>query len=362
MKILYISMLEGYEWQGPTHSTPMQIGSQAELDDVLWVNLRASICESWKEKPYYLEMKNGLKTRFADLPEAFQNPDLVVFEGVYEYPFVQIAREIWARKIPYVLVPRSALTRDAQKKKPLKKWVGNLLFFNKFVRKAAAIQYLTEAERADSARWKTPSFVAPNGILPKEKRKSDWFADGGLSIVYVGRIEKYQKGLDLLIEACASAADDLRGAGATICLRGPDREGSCKALIAEIERRNLGDLIFVRGPVFGEEKEKALLNADLFLMTSRFEGLPMGMIEALAYGLPVAATPGTNMADAIEKADAGWTCDGSVEGIADMLRRAVSDRSVYQAKADAALELSKAYNWNSIAEATRDQYREMVKS
>lgn len=360
MKILYISKLEGYNWQGPTHSVPMQIKHQAELDDVLWINLCPSIHEDWKQLSYYREMKEGLSVKFQDLPKEFQEPDIVVFEGVYEYPFAAIVSEIWKRKIPYVIVPRSALTKDAQKKKAVKKILGNFLFFGKFIRKATAIHYLTQAEQEDSKAWKTNSFVIPNGMLPKERIKTQFFHDGKLIFNYVGRVEKYQKGLDLLMKACARIADELRCANASIHLYGPDREGSFKDLLGEIKQYGLSDILFLHDGVFGEEKENVLLSSDVFLMTSRFEGLPMGLIEALAYGIPAAATKGTNLADEIQTADAGWTSDNTVEGIVDMIRSAISDRLKYTDKSTNALQLSKQYNWTGVAENTHFKYGKLI--
>ena len=121
MKILYVSKLEGNQWQGPTHSVPMQIKSQAKIDDVCWVNLCHSKIDSWKSLPYYHESSRGLKTGLKDIPTSFGHPDLIIFEGIYEYPFSVIAKDAQKNKIPYILVPRSSLTKDAQKKKPLKK-------------------------------------------------------------------------------------------------------------------------------------------------------------------------------------------------------------------------------------------------
>ena len=52
----------------------------------------------------------------------------------------------------------------------------------------------------------------------------------------------------------------------------------------------------------------------------------MGLIEALSYGLPCLVTSGTNMADEIEKADAGWTADVSVEGIVRALKLLLEEK------------------------------------
>ena len=359
MKVLFVSKLEGHKWQGPTHSVPMQIKHQSAVDEVLWVNLCPSIELQWKELPYYMESEKGLKTRLSDLPADFQSPDIVVFEGVYEYPFAGLVYDLWKQKIPYVAVPRSALTADAQKKKPLKKLLGNIAFFNAFMGKAAAIQYLTAAERNDSAKWKTASFIVPNGMLPKERTKQT-FSEEGLIFSYIGRIEQYQKGLDLLIEACAQIPEELRNAHVAIHLYGPDREGSFAQLREELARYSLEDIIFIHDGVFGEEKERVQLESDAFIMTSRFEGLPMGMIEALAYGLPALATAGTNLADEICQSEAGWVSDNSVKGIVQMLRAAIADRDRYPEKSQNALRLSTQYNWQTIAEKTHEEFEKII--
>ena len=99
-----------------------------------------------------------------------------------------------------------------------------------------------------------------------------------------------------------------------------------------------------------------LTQADAFIMTSRFEGLPMGMIEALAYGLPVLATQGTNLADVVDAADAGWTSDNTVDGVVRMLNAAIRDKDQYKEKSNNALALSKQYSWEGIAEKTHTEY------
>ena len=360
MKILYVSKLEGHNWKGPSHSVPMQIKYQAEIDDVCWLNLCPSSNEEWKTHKYYHEAEKGMKTGLADVPDGFSVPDLVVFEGVYEYPFAKIVYDVWTKKIPYVIVPRSALTKSAQKKRAIKKRLGNLAFFNRFIGKAAAIQYLTMDEQEESAYWKTTSFVVPNGMEPKENIKTSFSEKGKLIFTYVGRLERYQKGLDILVEACVHFAAELRAAGAEIHLYGPDREGAVEVLNTEIQKCGVTDILFLHGAVFGEEKEKILLASDVFLMTSRFEGLPMGLIEALAYGLPAMVTEGTNLTDAIECADAGWTAGNSVEGVVSLLRRAIAERGKYQGKSANAHALSKQYNWESIAEKTHAEYEKLT--
>lgn len=61
----------------------------------------------------------------------------------------------------------------------------------------------------------------------------------------------------------------------------------------------MDNLIITHGGVYDSDKETILLNSDFFILTSRFKGHLMGLIEALSYGLFCLVTEGSNMADGI---------------------------------------------------------------
>jgi poly(glycerol-phosphate) alpha-glucosyltransferase len=65
------------------------------------------------------------------------------------------------------------------------------------------------------------------------------------------------------------------------------------------------DVVFF-GPAFGEEKEALLRSADAFILPSFSEGLPMSVLEAWSYGLPVVMTPECNLPE-------GFACDAALE-------------------------------------------------
>ena len=51
----------------------------------------------------------------------------------------------------------------------------------------------------------------------------------------------------------------------------------------------------------GKSKEQVLLDADVFIQTSRTEGLPTAVLEAMSYKIPVLITKGTGLYDDIKK-------------------------------------------------------------
>lgn len=81
----------------------------------------------------------------------------------------------------------------------------------------------------------------------------------------------------------------------------------------------------------------------------------MGLIEALAYGLPCLVTPGTNMLEEVKYADAGWGCEGNVESIKEALLNAVADKESYEIKSQHAKELASRYNWDKLAKDFHDE-------
>jgi len=362
LNILFISHLDGNLWQGPNNSIPAQVAAQAKQDHVLWFNTHKETPARWKEQGLPILTPIDIPSgSLGDLPAPFNHPDIVVIEEIYPHRFSRIIRDVQKNHIPYIIIPRSQLTHQGQQKKPLKKWLGNLIYYKRLVSKAAAVQYLTNQEKQDSGeKWNKNSFVLPNGIF-MQNMYAKTFSSDKIQAVYIGRLEKYQKGLDLLVEAIGKLQNLLRGAHFTLDIYGPDRHDSLAPLKERIVNLKLDDLISYKGAVFGEEKATVLQQADAFIMTSRFEGHPMGLIEALAYGLPCIATTGTNMRQEIDQYNAGWTADNTVDSIAAALTKMLNERAQFAQKSAHARALAEQYDWDKIAQQSHQMYEEIIR-
>lgn len=357
MKILYISTLSGEKEQGLTYSVPAQVNHQSFFDDVSWCNLNSE----------YLPYKSNIVkcNVIGDKSNIILNDgyayDLVVFQGFYFSQYCKIAKELVKKGIPYIIIPRSSLTKKAQMKKRLKKLLANKLMFDKFAKNALAIQYLTKNEMESSGvKWNEKNIVIPNGINKKDKVK-DPVALNTLNGVFIGRLDIYQKGLDLLLLACAALKEELLENRCTINIYGPSQLDSRSKILHSIKEKNLGEVIQVHDGVFGESKEKIALESDFFILTSRFEGHSMGLLEALSYGLPCLVTEGTNMKTEIEEFDAGWSSDNTVEGISKALRSIFANKDKINEKIPNAIKLSEKYQWDQIAKNTHFKYKELIK-
>lgn len=360
LNILFLSKLSGKLVGGPSNSVPAQINAQSKIDNVFWYNMNEIKLDSWIDIGCK-NIKDYPSGKLSDLPKPFDNPDLVVIEEFYSYPFSKIIRDIQRKKIPYVIIPRSQMTIQGQKKKPLKKMIGNILYFNSFARKATAIQYLTKQEKIDSEKqWKKPCFIIPNGTCEKKNIKNS-FSSGEIKAVYIARYEKYQKGLDILLEAIGKTQNILRKNKFQLEMYGVDQGNTVQELKVMLDNLKINDLVSINGSILGKQKQKKLLESDLFILTSRFEGMPMGLIEALSYGLPVLVTKGSNMKDEIEKYDAGWTAENTIESVSKSLRKMISEMFRCRVKGKNARELSKNYSWTQIADKTHNIYKELLK-
>ncbi|HUI41942.1 MAG TPA: glycosyltransferase [Terriglobia bacterium] len=105
----------------------------------------------------------------------------------------------------------------------------------------------------------------------------------GPHLLASGRLT-FMKGFDLLLEAMSRVVREFPAADLTILGRGP-LEGELKALA---ERLHLSDR--VRFPGYQLNPYPWVKHADMFVLSSRYEGLPNVMLEALALGTPVVGT------------------------------------------------------------------------
>lgn len=293
------------------------------------------------------------------LPSPFSAPDLVVFHNVYYIQYITISRMLQKRGIPYIIIPHGALAATAQRKKWLKKAAANVLFFNRFFRSAAAIQFLSEREMSVS-KYNTKGFIGPNGInLPDvtgEAKQRD-----SIRIVYIGRMEIHIKGLDLMIEAIGKCRELFAENRVRLELYGPDCQEGHTIIRALITKHKVAEYVTLHDAVVGEEKRRVLLDSDMFIQTSRTEGMPMGLLEALSYGLPCIVTEGTSLGGIIRKYDAGWVADTKSTCIAEAIAKAVESRSLWCEKSKQARRLVfENYNWEKVVTDTVREYKSIA--
>lgn len=148
--------------------------------------------------------------------------------------------------------------------------------------KARKIVLQTEAAAASfPPSWSRMLAVVPNPV-PKlgPSPPSDARSGGRRLIMSIGRLGK-EKGFDLLIRAFASIAAQSPEWDLIIVGDGPERD----ALSEKIARFDLSHRVFLPGR--DPDAMGALRRADLFVLSSRFEGFPNALCEAMACGLPV---------------------------------------------------------------------------
>lgn len=162
-------------------------------------------------------------------------------------------------------------------------------------------------------------------------RLSDIGAAGPLSnrelnhpphLIYVGRLSP-EKGLTTLVDAVARLGVPVR---ASLAGSGPERD----RLQQRIEKLGIASRVsFVGAIPWGPELFRFMQSADMLVLPSFTEGLPLVLIEALANGVPVVASRVGGVPELIEHGRTGLLFDpGDSEGLARAIATLIRDRDL----------------------------------
>jgi glycosyltransferase involved in cell wall biosynthesis len=226
------------------------------------------------------------------------------------------------------------------------------------VRRSAVAVALTEVEAAQVRAYagSIATAVVPNGVGPPPPggdavsfRKSLGIAADARLALFVGRLDVRHKGLDRLMAATAGAPTW------RFVLVGPDHHGGRQQLL-----RMAADLgASGRVHLVGQRETEALLDAyaaaDLFILPSRWEGLPMSLLEALAQGVPSLVTPEVDRLVPVSRRGAGWVSAPKELG-RTLETLATLPSAEWSGRAEAARDLARDYDWDKVAAAYEDVY------
>lgn len=205
-------------------------------------------------------------------------------------------------------------------------------------RRAARILAISERTKDDLVELYG---VPPEKVVVTPLGVDDAFAPGDAPdsyVLFVGSIEPRKNPL-----AAAFAA---REVGRKLVVAGPAKD---ERLAAELQRAG-ADL---RGYVTRDELAELYRGAACLVHPSRYEGFGLTVVEAMASGTPVVATP-----DAAVREVAGDAAVFAEPGeLAQAIVRATSERERLVA---AGLERARRFTWDETAQRTVAVYREVL--
>jgi glycosyltransferase involved in cell wall biosynthesis len=138
-------------------------------------------------------------------------------------------------------------------------------------------------------------------------------------------------------------------------------DGPLKSEISEFIKKNLlGSSIKLAG--FTNDPTHCLIGADLLIMPSHKEGLPMTLIESLASGIPVIANNVGAISTLIEHNVNGYlTSDSSQESWHKALDMTLKNASSWESNAQkSAVQVEQKYSANNWAKKTANLYNELM--
>lgn len=187
-----------------------------------------------------------------------------------------------------------------------------------------------------------------NGVNPPVRAKDSEYIESlglepGKYIVALGRFVK-EKNFHLLIEAFAS----IKKQGWKLAIAGDaDHPDKYSESLKDMARSNPD--VVLTGFIKGEKMRQLMTHAALFVLPSSHEGLPISLLEAMSYGLDVAVSdiPANTIP---ELSPDDFFPVGNVEAMKETISRKIASPRINRH-----YDLS-AYNWDNIAEQTRELY------
>lgn len=121
-----------------------------------------------------------------------------------------------------------------------------------------------------------------------------------------------------------------------------------------VNSKGLQDSVFFKGLL--DDVKEEMSKADIFCLPSNYEGMPMTIIEAMASGLPVAATAVGGVPDMITDGEDGLLCSNTPQNIADCLEKLIASEELRERLGKNAVETSKKYSSDNMAKKYYDLY------
>ncbi|QDV69671.1 GalNAc-alpha-(1-_4)-GalNAc-alpha-(1-_3)-diNAcBac-PP-undecaprenol alpha-1,4-N-acetyl-D-galactosaminyltransferase [Rosistilla carotiformis] len=225
-----------------------------------------------------------------------------------------------------------------------------------YPRAAACIVQTAAAGRAVGAWTSAQTTIIPAAIDPPQAdRIVDDVDRRDKTLVSVGRLSE-EKQIDRLIDAFGRLPESLHDWNLKICGDGPQRA----ALAKQIETLRLNDRVELCG--WCDDVGAVLAGAGAFALTSRYEGFPNALLEAMVSGVPsLSVDCDSGPGEIIDDCETGLIVEqDDPDALTAGLARLLADRDLRQRLSDAGRLVVDRYSWDRFVKAYVDVLRSVT--
>lgn len=288
--------------------------------------------------------------------------DLAVIHGVWNPILLRTANAFRKAGKPYVVVTHGMLDPWCMTQKRPKKLLALALAYRAMLNHAAFLHCLNADEQTLMAplRLKSRCEIIPNGVFLEEFATLP--ARGGFHakhpelagqpyVLFLSRIH-FKKGLDYLADAFEIVART--NPALRLVVAGPD-DGYRATFEQMIAQKGLTPRTHVVGPLYGDEKLAAFIDAACFCLPSRQEGFSIAITESLACSTPVVISNDCHFPE-VRDAGAGRVVPLNAQAVAaGILEVLAADRGALGRAGRKLVE--ERFNWPRVADISLAAYR-----
>lgn len=282
------------------------------------------------------------------------HPDIVHFQGTH--PLYSLTAVLCQRKYPTVLTVHGILSKELNFHPDLNPFVKYFsIFFEKFALKF--LKYIIvvspQIKEMISNTTKANILFIPNGVdlnlikcnnLHPQNRQN--------CLLFIGNLVKL-KGVANLVCAISFLKTEIPDIYLYIAGSGP-QEDELKNLVNSY---HLQDHIEFLGFVSGDVKNFYLNSADILVVPSLWESLPIVVLEGMACGKPIVASNVGGIPYLIHNADNGFLVQpGAIDELSEKIYVLLHDKSLRERMGKKNLLRIQEFSWDKISSATHTSY------
>lgn len=225
------------------------------------------------------------------------------------------------------------LTRDARffRRSKLIRQAADM-YFRDIIRKCRCVFVLDRDTLNEYSRYTDRAILVGNSIVCQEKTNRPHLAGRTIRCMYAGRLSA-NKRIGVIAQAVNDYPGDIHltiaGAGET------DEE----------LRKLCTDRITMTGALTPDRVHELMKDNDILIMNSEREGIPMAILEAESYGMPIVTTDVGGIGDVTDYGKDSEKTDGTKDGIIDAISRIAGD---YEDYSRSSWEHSKDFDYHKV--------------